>query len=394
MAAAPRPAPYRFQRIGADHAPGQEQSQVARGLRHVDFSHGDVSAFPPPPEVVDAVTSAMRDGGRYAYSPYRGHPFIRDLVGQRLSAFTGAPIDPGSEVIVTPGTQGGLFLALSALVERGDEVAVVAPDYFANRKIVEYLEATPVPVDLAYRTRGDEAARLDLDRLRTVFRAGARLLVFSNPNNPTGAVYTADDIEEIARLAAEFDAFVVVDQLYSRQVFDQRPFTHLRAHARERCLTLVGPSKTESVSGCRVGVAVAPPEIVDRMEQLQGIVSLRAAGYMQAALEPWFVEAEGWLDQRIIDHARIRDDLHAVFGASADLGTRLTEGGSYLFLEVPAAKGRIDEFVRQLRTEAAVTVTRGPEFGDFPAAVRLNFSQDHQAAVDAARRIVDVAARW
>jgi aspartate/methionine/tyrosine aminotransferase len=186
---------------------------------------------------------------------------------------------------------------------------------------------------------------------------------------------------------------VIVDQLYSRQIFDERPFTHLRAHARERCLTLIGPSKTESVSGCRVGVAVAPAAIVDRMEQLQGIVSLRAAGYMQAALEPWFAESEGWLDQRIAAHARIRDDLHAVFSASSAVSTRLTEGGSYLFLDVPAAKGRIDEFVAKLRTEAAVTVTRGPEFGDFPESVRLNFSQDHQAAVDAARRIVQVAER-
>ncbi len=394
MAVAPWPAPYRFQRMNADHAPGQEQSHVAQGLRHVDFSHGDVSAFPPPPEVIDAVTTALRDGGRYAYSPYRGHTFIRELVAQRLGAFTGAPIDPDREVIVTPGTQGGLFLALSALVERGDKVAVVAPDYFANRKIVEYLEATPIPVDLAYRTAEGEPARLDLDKLRTAFQDGARLLVFSNPNNPTGAIYTADDIEAIARLAAEFDAFVVVDQLYSRQIFDQRPFTHLRAHARERCLTLIGPSKTESVSGCRVGVAVAPSEIIGRMEQLQGIVSLRTAGYMQAALEPWLAEAPGWLAQRITEHARIRDDLHEVFSASAHLSTRRTEGGSYLFLDVPTAKGRIDDLVRQLRTEAAVTVTRGPEFGDFPESVRLNFSQDHRAAVDAAHRIVDVVARF
>ncbi|MEU3271151.1 pyridoxal phosphate-dependent aminotransferase [Saccharomonospora sp. NPDC006951] len=379
--------------MSADHAPGQERSEVPEGLRHVDFSHGDVSAFPPPPEVVDAVTSALRDGGRYAYSPYRGHLFVRELIAARLSAFLGAPVDPGSEVIVTPGTQGGLFLALSSLVERGDKVAVVAPDYFANRKIVEYLEATPVPVELGYRTAEGEPALLDLDGLRAAFQDGARLLVFSNPNNPTGAVYTAGDIEAIAALAAEFDAFVVVDQLYSRQIFDGRTFTHLRAHARERCLTLLGPSKTESVSGCRVGVAVAPAPVVERMEQLQGIVSLRAAGYAQAALEPWFAEAGGWLDRRITAHASIRDELHKVFTGSGDVATRLTEGGSYLFLDVPAAKGRIDEFVARLRTEAAVTVTRGPEFGDFPASVRLNFSQDHQAAVDAAHRIVAVAAR-
>ncbi|WP_245866054.1 aminotransferase class I/II-fold pyridoxal phosphate-dependent enzyme [Prauserella marina] len=379
--------------MSADHAPGQERSEVPEGLRHVDFSHGDVSAFPPPPEVVDAVTAALRDGGRYAYSPYRGHLFARELIAPRLSAFLGEPVDPGSEIIVTPGTQGGLFLALSSLVERGDKVAVVAPDYFANRKIVEYLEATPVPVELGYRTAAGEPALLDLEGLRAAFQSGARLLVFSNPNNPTGAVYTPGDIEAIAGLAAEFDAFVVVDQLYSRQIFDGRAFTHLRAHTRERCLTLLGPSKTESVSGCRVGVAVAPGPVVERMEQLQGIVSLRAAGYTQAALEPWFAETEGWLDQRIAAHALIRDELHEVFTGSGDVAARLTEGGSYLFLDVPAAKGRIDEFVARLRTEAAVTVTRGPEFGDFPASVRLNFSQDHQAAVDAARRIAAVAAR-
>lgn len=141
-------------------------------------------------------------------------------------------------------------------------------------------------------------------------------------------------------------------------------------------------------------MAVGPAELIRRMEQLQGIVSLRAAGYTQAALEPWFAEPEGWLARRIADHRRIRDDMHAVFTAGGAVRTRRTEGGSYLFLHVPAARGRIDDFVRRLRSEAAVTVTRGPEFGDFPDAVRLNFSQDHDAAVDAAHRIVALADRF
>lgn len=270
----------------------------------------------------------------------------------------------------------------------------MAPDYFANRKIVQYLEATPVPVALGYRVADDEPARLDLDGLRAAFASGVQLFVFSNPNNPTGVVYTAEDIEAIAALAAEHDAFVVVDQLYSRQIFDGRAFSHLRSHSRERVLTLMGPSKTESVSGARVGVAVGPAPLISRMEQLQGIVSLRAAGYTQAALEPWLAEPAGWLEQRIADHAAIRDDLHAVFTGSGHLGTRRTECGSYLFLEVPAVAGRVDELVARLRSEAAVTVTRGPEFGDFPDSVRLNFSQDHAAAVDAAHRIVGVVSAW
>lgn len=386
-------APTRFGHMNAEHAPGQQRDPLPAGVRHVDFSHGDVAAFPPPPAVVEAVERAVRDGGAYAYSAYRGHPFVREALAPRLAAFTGAPVDAATQMIVTPGTQGALFLALSSLVEAGDTVAVVAPDYFANRKIVEYLGGHPVAVRLDYLTAEGQPAALDLAGLRDVFARGARLLVLSNPNNPTGVVYTAADIDAIAELAEEFDAFVVVDQLYSRQIFDDVPYTHLRARTAERTLTLLGPSKTESVSGCRVGVAVGPAEIIQRMEQLQGIVSLRAAGYMQAALEPWFDEPEGWLAERIAQHRAIRDDMHAVFTGSGLVRTRRTEGGSYLFLHVPAADGRIDDLVRRLRAEAGVTVTRGPEFGDFHDAVRLNFSQDHKAAVDAAHRIVGLVER-
>lgn len=387
-------APTRFGRMNVEHAPGQQQDALPPGLRHVDFSHGDVKAFPPPPAVLEAVAAALNNGGRYAYSPYRGHAFIRELLAPRLSEFTTTPVDPSTEMIITPGTQGGLFLALSALVNTGDKVAIVAPDYFANRKIVEYLEAEPVPVSLDYLTAERGRASLDLDRLQEVFSQGVRLLVLSNPNNPTGVIYTKDDIEAIARLAEKYNAFVIVDELYSRQIFDGIGFTHLRAYTAQRCLTLLGPSKTESVSGCRVGVAIGPAPVIQRMEQLQGIVSLRASGYMQAALEPWFAEPDGWLDQRVEDHARIRDDMHAVFMDSGYVRTRRTEGGSYLFLHVPAADGQIDKFVERLRSEAAVTVTRGQEFGNFQDAVRLNFSQDHEAAVDAARRITDMAARF
>lgn len=386
-------APTRFGHMNAEHAPGQQRDPLPAGVRHVDFSHGDVAAFPPPPAVVEAVERAVRDGGAYAYSAYRGHPFVREALAPRLAAFTGAPVDAATQMIVTPGTQGALFLALSSLVEAGDTVAVVAPDYFANRKIVEYLGGHPVAVRLDYLTAKGQPAALDLAGLRDVFARGARLFVLSNPNNPTGVVYTAADIAAIAELAEEFDAFVVVDQLYSRQIFDDVPYTHLRTRTAERTLTLLGPSKTESVSGCRVGVAVGPAEIIQRMEQLQGIVSLRAAGYMQAALEPWFDEPEGWLAERIAQHRAIRDDMHAVFTDSGLVRTRRTEGGSYLFLHVPAAAGLIDDLVRFLRSEAGVTVTRGPEFGDFHDAVRLNFSQDHKAAVDAAQRIVGLVER-
>ncbi|AFP40420.1 Aspartate aminotransferase [Mycolicibacterium smegmatis MC2 155] len=240
-------------------SPGQEKSLATATARPVgdgtDFSHGDVGAFLPAPGAFDLYREAFADGRRYAYSPYRGHDDVREHVAHHVGEFTGRPVDPSREIIVTPGTQGALFVALSSLVEPGDKVAVVVPDYFANSRIVTYLRAQTVPVTLDYQDPS-RAAELDLVKLAYAFASGCKLLVLSNPNNPTGVVYTSDQIHQIAALAERYGAFIVVDQLYSRLVYPGTSFTHLRttAIADEHCLTLLGPSKTESLSGFRVGV--------------------------------------------------------------------------------------------------------------------------------------------
>src|SRR5207249_2954808 len=133
------------------------------------------------------------------------------------------------------------------------------------------------------------------------FRGGAKTMLFSNPNNPTGAVLTAANVRAIARLAVRHDVMVIVDELYSRLVYDGRPFAHLIAEdgMRGRCITLVGPSKTESMSGYRVGAAVAPKEIVDRMEDLQGVSALRAPAYAQHVLTRWLSDDHDFVAGRI-----------------------------------------------------------------------------------------------
>jgi aspartate/methionine/tyrosine aminotransferase len=129
-------------------------------------------------------------------------------------------------------------------------------------------------------------------------------LVFSNPNNPTVAVYSNEEICCIANLANEFDATVIVDQLYSRLLYSGTKYTHLRAAkvAGDKIVTIMGPSKTESLSGYRLGVAFGSQAIIDRMEKIQAIVSLRAPGYNQAVLRTWFDEPAGWIN--------IRTNLH------------------------------------------------------------------------------------
>jgi aspartate/methionine/tyrosine aminotransferase len=395
----------KFAALSTDNAPGQEVRRSDADIRAltigetlpgrpVDFSHGDVDAFPPPPDAMERFAEAVGIGGRQAYTEYRGSADIRAELATKLEAFTGAPVSTDAGIIVTPGTQGALFLAMAAIVAAGDKVAIVHPDYFANRKLVQFFGGEVVPIAMDY-LGGGEGPGLDLSALEAAFAAGAKVFVFSNPNNPTGTVYSQREIGRIVDLAKRYGVTIVADQLYSRLRYDGESYTHIRASGLpdEQCVTIMGPSKTESLSGYRLGVAFGASAIIDRMEKLQAIVSLRAAGYNQAVLRSWFNEPVGWMARRVGEHQGIRDELLAIF-AAASFPTRRPQAGSYVFPTLPALRVAPLDFVRLLRQQANVIVTPGAEFGPHPHSIRLNFSQDRGAAVGAARRIVAMVDRY
>ncbi|HEY0919211.1 pyridoxal phosphate-dependent aminotransferase [Devosia sp.] len=397
----------KFSRLGTDNAPGQEVRQEASAIatllrgaalagRPVDFSHGDVDAHEPTPGAFDVFSAGVAAGGRQAYTEYRGDFGIRELVALRLAEFTGAPVDARDGLIITPGTQGALFLSIACTTARGDKVAIMQPDYFANRKLVEFFEGTVVPIRLDYA--GSEGrAGIDLEQLQAAFTAGAKVFLFSNPNNPAGVVYSANEIAAIAELAGRHGATVIVDQLYSRLLYPGMAYTHLRAGSLdpENVVTIMGPSKTESLSGYRLGVAFGSRAIINRMEKLQAIVSLRAGGYSQAVLRTWFDEPAGWMQERIRRHQAIRDDLLAVLRATPGVSVRTPDAGSYVFPALPDLAVSHADFVRILRLQAGVTVTPGTEFSPHAGnSIRLNFSQDHEAAVQAVERLVALVERY
>lgn len=397
----------KFDRMGTDAAPGQEVRQqvgdieaILRGDaiegRPVDFSHGDVDAFAPTPGSFEIFAAGVEAGGKQAYTEYRGDLSIREQLAPQLAGFTGAPVDARDGMILTPGTQGALFLAVASTVSQGDKVAIVQPDYFANRKLVEFCEGRMIPIQMRYM-EVEGRAGIDLGQLEDAFKSGAKIFLFSNPNNPAGVIYSRGEIEAIASLASRYDATVIVDQLYSRLLYSGMDYTHLRAQKvnTENVVTIMGPSKTESLSGYRLGVAFGLKAIISRMEMLQAIVSLRAGGYSQAVLRTWFNEPDGWMAQRVREHEAIRDDLLAVFRGTPGIAVRTTEAGSYIFPQLPAMSVRGNDFVRILRHQAGVIVTPGTEFSPHcENNVRLNFSQDHDAAVAAAKRLVTLVDRY
>ena len=396
----------KFAKLGVDSAPGQESRQRVdsidlRGEKiqgtPVDFSHGDVDAFPPISESLDTFVQGFRDGGPQAYTEYRGKRDTREELAEKLAEFTGAPINADREIILTPGTQGALFLATGANIARGDKVAIVEPDYFANRKLVEFFDGEMVPVPMDYFGT-ETGSGIDLAHLEECFLCGVKLFLFSNPNNPTGVVYARDEVLAIANLAQKYNVNVIVDQLYSRQIFDACEYTHLRGLSQmnpDNLLTIIGPSKTESLSGFRLGAAFGSSQMIDRMEKLQAIVSLRAAGYCQAVFANWFSEPQGWMAERVALHQAIRDEIYATLCAAYGFKTRLPEGGSYLFPKVPRIAVSLSEFTKALRLHADVIVTPGTQFGpQFTDSFRINFSQDHEAAVAAIRRTIEIVNRY
>ncbi len=162
----------KFRKLGTDNAPGQEVRQGSADDavplsgdnilgRPVDFSHGDVDAFTPIPGSFDVFAAGVRAGAAQAYTEYRGSLEIRQEVARRLAAFTGAPVQGDEDLIITSGTQGALFLAVACTVARGTKVAIVQPDYFANRKLVEFFDGEMVPIQMDYLSTHDRA-NLDL----------------------------------------------------------------------------------------------------------------------------------------------------------------------------------------------------------------------------------------
>ena len=395
----------KFETLGVDNAPGQESLQKNAPLElcgeklegpAVDFSHGDVDAHKPTPGSFEVFAAGVEEGAAQAYTPYRGRREILELMAKRISAFTGAAIDPAANLILTPGTQGALFLAMGANVMPGDKVAVVEPDYFGNRKMTEFFGGEMIPVPMRFEGR-TEGSGIDLEALEQAFRDGAKLFIFSNPNNPVGCIYSFEEITGIAAMARKYGATLIVDELYSRQVYAGETYTHLCAQKEipENLITIIGPSKTESLSGYRLGAAFGTAEIIGRMEKLQAIMALRCSGYNQAVFRTWFAEPEGWLAARVAEHQRIRDDLLAVIKEVPGVTARPTQGGSYLFVTIPELSVSLHQFIRIARELAGVTVTPGTEFGpQFVHSFRLNFSQDHDRAVAALKRLFAVMERY
>jgi aspartate/methionine/tyrosine aminotransferase len=347
----------------------------------IDLTHGDTRAFLPPESAERDFVAALEENTE-AYTAYRGSASVRSVLAPRLSELFSRSVEPDTELVLTPGTQGGLFTSLSALVSPGDVVAFPAVEYFMDERICAYLGATSYRLPLHQDEHGIITI-LDED-LDEAARRGISGLVLSHPNNPTGGIYAKESAERLAAWVVAHDLWAIVDQLYCRLVFDDHDYVHLGSltNMTERTVTLVGPSKTESMSGYRVGAAVGPREVVDAMEQVISLTSLRTAGYAQQTLRHWMDDDGPWLSERTKDHQQIRDTLVERFRSMPGVTVSAPAGSSYVFPDASLspwalAHGDSDFALAVALKQNGVLIAPGYQFGVAGRGhFRINFSQN------------------
>jgi len=355
----------------------------------LDTTHFDTVRFPPPPWAIDIFNKKAIDG-KFAYTPYRGHNHVLEKLSESISIFMGIDISKPN-LIIAPGTQAGLFITFSSIVERGDRVALMSPDYLFNARILEYLGA-----NIGYVPIHESSTRPmpDFSILENEFsKNGARVLVFSNPNNPTGYVYTEEQLKEIANLVEKYDVTVVVDSLYSRLLYDNHPYTHLASlpGMKDRVITLLGPSKTESLSGYRLGVVVAPDHLIPRLENVLSIVSLRAPAYAQHLLTHWLSEDQEWVDSLLKSFSKLREITVQSFKRLPWLKLEPQAGTAYAWPDVSALGMSDLEVAECLLRKGSVLVSPGYQFGiQEQGHFRVCYARDEEIWIKALNRMVEI----
>jgi aspartate/methionine/tyrosine aminotransferase len=371
----------------------RELERVAAKASLLDLTTADTRRFPPSDCVLQDFVAAARGSGS-AYTPYRGDSGVRAQVAGNVGRFLGIEIDPDRELLITPGTQAGLFLALAALIESGDVAVMIDPDYMFSERMLRFFGATVCHVPLVWEDT--VAPGPDLTALEEALRRRPRLLLFSHPNNPTGTVFEPSTVERIAALAQRYGVFVVVDELYSRLVYDRRRFVHLIAaeNLKEQCVTVLGPSKTESMSGYRVGVAVGPAWLVDGMEDVLSVMAVRAPAYAQHTLRRWLAEDRTFVDRRVQEYQALRDWTADRLRRSEVVRVVPPHGTAYLFPRVIDTSISDHDLAMYLQREAGVIVSPGYQFGPRGAShFRVCFAQELARLESAIDRMTTALAR-
>lgn len=239
---------------GLVQSPIRAMTRACLAVGGINLGQG-VCQMPPPEEVVNGAIAALRSGmAASMYAKYEGVDELRSAIAVKLRRFNGLTVDPDREIVVTPGVSGAFAAAALALLDPGDEAVVFEPYYGYHVNTLLLAGVTP-----RFVTMTPPDWRLDPATLEAAFTPRTRAVVLNTPANPSGKIFSREEIEVIARLAERHDALLFTDEIYEHITFEGDHVTPATlAGLRDRTVTMSGLSKTFSITGWRLGYAVAP----------------------------------------------------------------------------------------------------------------------------------------
>ncbi|MCX9010470.1 MAG: aminotransferase class I/II-fold pyridoxal phosphate-dependent enzyme [Candidatus Methanoperedens sp.] len=364
---------------------------VIRDMTRLSLKHGAINLaqgfpdFPAPLELKRAAASAiMEDYNQYSIT--WGAKDLREEISRKAREYNHIEADPENEITVTCGSTEAMMASMLALINEGDEVVIFEPFYENYGPDSAVSGAVPRFVPLG------EDNRIDEDALTCAFNKKTRVLILNTPNNPSGKVFTKDELKLIADLCAYHDVIAVTDEIYEYILYDDKKHISIGSldEMKDRTITISGFSKTYSVTGWRIGYALAEKTLTSAIRKVHDFLTVGAPAPLQHAC----VTALRFPDSYYEELVRMYDGKRKLlYGALINAGFKccMPEGAYYILADIPESAGMDDmAFAKYMVSEVGVAAVPGSSFYKSEAGkhkLRFTFSKRDETLMEAARRL-------
>ncbi|MEU6082082.1 pyridoxal phosphate-dependent aminotransferase [Streptomyces sp. NPDC047108] len=364
----------------------------AAGRPVIGFGAGEPD-FPTPDYIVEAAVEACRNPKFHRYTPAGGLPELKSAIAAKTLRDSGYEVD-ASQILVTNGGKQAIYEAFAAILDPGDEVIVPAPYWTTYPESIRLAGGVPVDV-VADETTG---YRVSVEQLEAARTDRTKVVLFVSPSNPTGAVYSREQVEEIGRWAAEHGLWVLTDEIYEHLVYGDAEFTSLPVavpELRDKCIVVNGVAKTYAMTGWRVGWVIGPKDVVKAATNLQSHATSNVSNVAQmAALAAVSGDLEA-VEQMKVAFDRRRRTIVRMLNEIDGVVCPEPEGAFYAY---PTVKDLLGKEIRGKRPqssvelaeiileEAEVAVVPGEAFGT-PGYLRLSYALGDEDLVEGISRI-------
>ncbi|WP_433767456.1 pyridoxal phosphate-dependent aminotransferase [Pseudomonas putida] len=334
-----------------------QMSQLAASSGAINLSQG-FPDFDAPQALCDAVGKHIANGHNQ-YSPMTGLPLLRQQVAAKIARSYGVAVDADNEVTITPGATQAIFCAIQAVIHNGDEVIVFDPSYDSYEPSVELAGGRCVHVQL-----GLSDFSIDFQKLAEAITPRTRMIVLNTPHNPSGALISRAELDQLADLIRDRDIYLVSDEVYEHLVFDGVPHVSVLNHEElyQRAFVVSSFGKTYHVTGWKTGYVVAPPALTAELRKVHQYVSFCGVTPLQYALADFMAE-----------HPEHVKELPAFYQAKRDLFCDLLVPSRFSFTRVAGTYFQLVDY-SQIRpdlndVEMALWMTREHGVASIPISV-------------------------